>query len=101
MFVKHPDVNRSYWNAHASEWVERGRQAWASEEPYWGIWGIPQADVALLDDDLSGCLALELGCGMGYGSRRMERRGAEVFSLDVSDEQLRSAQIFKQRLVSI
>ena len=26
----------------------------------------------------------------------MEKRGAEVFSLDVSDEQLRSAQIFKQ-----
>lgn len=94
--MKHPDVNRRYWNAYANEWVERGRQAWASEEPYWGIWSIPQSDVALLDDDLSGCLAVELGCGTGYVSRWMEKRGAEVFSLDVSDEQLRSAQIFKQ-----
>ena len=94
--MNHPSINRRFWNAYAREWVERGRQAWASEEPYWGIWSIPQADVALLDDDLSGCLAVELGCGTGYVSRWMERRGAEVFSLDVSDGQLRSAEMFKE-----
>ena len=89
-------VNRQFWNAYASQWVERGRKAWQSGQPYWGIWSIPQSQIAFLDTDLRGLRAVELGCGTGYVSRWMEQLGAEVVSLDLSDAQLATAAELKR-----
>jgi SAM-dependent methyltransferase len=87
---EHVAVNRRLWNAHAPEWVEAGERNWAGEVR-WGIWGIPEAQVGVLPADMSGMRAVELGCGTGYGSAWMARRGARVVGVDISSEQLATA----------
>lgn len=82
--------NQAHWNRTAGEWIEMGERAWASE-PDWGIWGIPESELRLLPDDMSGMDAIELGCGTAYVSAWMARRGARVVGIDVSEEQLATA----------
>ena len=88
---EHVAENRRHWDETADQWVGAGERAWASETPYWGIWGIPQADLPLLPDHLSGTTAIDLGCGTGYVSAWMRRRGAQVYALDNSGQQLATA----------
>lgn len=87
----HAHVNRSYWNASAGEWVAAGERAWAQDEPTWGIWGVPERTLRLLPEDARGLESLELGCGTGYVSAWLARRGARVTGLDVSEAQLATA----------
>jgi hypothetical protein len=54
----HVRVNRDSWDEDAANWVERGREAWALEEPVWGR-GNPESEVHLLSD-VSGLDAIEL-----------------------------------------
>ena len=87
----HVAENRRHWDADASRWVESGERAWAQTEPTWGIWGIPNHELPLLPGDLDGQRAIELGCGTGYVSAWMQRRGASVYAIDNSAEQLATA----------
>lgn len=87
----HVAENRRHWDEMADDWVAAGERAWASDEPYWGIWGIPERDVALLPADLTGLRSIELGCGTGYVSAWMCRRGATVYAIDNSARQLATA----------
>lgn len=89
---EHVQENRRYWDGMAHAWVVRGREAWASAQPYWGCWSVPDSTVALLPEDMSGMDAIELGCGTGYVSGWMVRRGARVVGIDNSAEQLKTAQ---------
>ena len=89
--VDHVAENRRYWDVGAANWVAAGERAWATTEPTWGIWGIPNTELALLPDDLAGVRAIELGCGTGYVSAWMRRRGASVYAIDNSAEQLATA----------
>ena len=89
---EHVAVNRAYWDGMAHEWVEGGERAWNWAEPAWGVWGIPENELRLLPDDMAGMQAIELGCGTGYVSGWMARRGASVTGIDNSVEQLRTAQ---------
>lgn len=91
----HVLLNRAMWDEDAPNWVERGRRSWASEEPFWGIWGNPESEVHLLPD-VSGLDAVELGCGTGYVSAWLARRGARVVGLDDSTEQLATARMFQE-----
>ena len=75
----------------AYDWVEMGERAWVSE-PSWGIWSIAEADLALVPTDMTGQAAIELGCGTGYWSSWMHRRGAVATGIDISTEQLATAQ---------
>jgi len=86
----HVGENRRYWDAMADDWVERGEIAWAGE-PAWGNWQLPEAEVGMLPDDMSGLRAIELGCGTGYVSAWMARRGAMVVGIDNSAAQLATA----------
>ena len=45
----HVLVNRVNWDADAPNWVERGRAAWAREEPVWGR-GNPESELHLLNE---------------------------------------------------
>lgn len=87
---RHVEENRRYWNEDAAEWVAAGERLWASE-PTWGQWGAPEAELGVLPDSMAGMDAIELGCGTGYGSAWMWRRGATVVGLDVSENQLATA----------
>jgi SAM-dependent methyltransferase len=65
--------------------------AWAREEPAWGIWEVPEAEVQVLSENLNGKDAIELGCGTAYISAWLSRRGARVVGVDNSETQLATA----------
>lgn len=82
--------NRAHWDRQAPDWVEMGERAW-TEEPSWGIWGIPESELSLLPADMTGMRAVELGCGTAYVSAWMARRGASCVGVDNSERQLETA----------
>jgi SAM-dependent methyltransferase len=82
--------NRERWDAWAPDWVASGERNWAATAPSWGIWGIPEAELHLLDG-VDGGDAIELGCGTAYVSAWMARRGARVVAIDNSPQQLETA----------
>jgi len=88
---EHVARNREFWNGAAGEWVQPGREDWAAEEPRWGIFRVPESEVGVLPNDLDGKEAIELGCGTGYVSSWLARRGARPIGIDNSEEQLATA----------
>jgi SAM-dependent methyltransferase len=86
----HVAENRRYWDAMADDWISSGEQRWANEA-CWGEWRIPNTDLPLLAEEMSGQRAIELGCGTGYVSGWMRRRGASVYAIDNSAAQLATA----------
>ena len=82
--------NRTAWDRWAADYVAAGERAWASDEPYWGIWGIPERELEALPD-VTGKDTLELGCGTAYFSAWLARRGARPVGVDNSHEQLETA----------
>lgn len=92
----HVSVNRDVWEKDADNWVEIGERLWKLDKPVWGNWSV--ADVAwdLLPPDLTGKDAIELGCGTGYVSGWMVRRGARVTAIDISPAQLETARQLAQ-----
>lgn len=83
-------LNAEVWDAQAADYARGGERNWAKDEPSWGIWGIPEADVHLLPD-VAGRDVIELGCGTAYVSAWLARRGARVVGIDASRRQLETA----------
>jgi SAM-dependent methyltransferase len=90
----HVLANRASWDADAHNWVDRGRISWAAEEITWGIWNVPERELRLLPE-VRGLDAVELGCGTGYVSSWLSRRGARPVGLDNSARQLATARMFQ------
>jgi SAM-dependent methyltransferase len=88
---EHVRANRDAWDGYAAEFAEPGRVNWAKQGPEWGIWSIPEADLSILPDDLSGKDVIELGCGTAYVSAWLARLGAKPVGIDVSAAQLDTA----------
>ncbi len=88
---RHITENRRYWDGRAHDWVAAGEQSWALDQPVWGIWGVPEAELEMLPETMHGLNAVELGCGTGYVSAWMARRGATVTGIDLSEQQLATA----------
>lgn len=82
--------NRAHWDRQAPDWVAGGEGGW-TEEPKWGIWGIPESELSLMPDDMTEMRAVELGCGTAYVSAWMARRGASCVGIDNSAKQLETA----------
>jgi SAM-dependent methyltransferase len=89
--------NRAAWDSWAAEYAEAGDKAWARAQPTWGIWGVPEADVHLLPEDLEGKDVIELGCGTAYVSAWLARRGARVTGIDNSPAQLETARRLQEQ----
>jgi len=87
-------VNRVSWDDDAPNWVERGREEWARQEPVWGR-GNRESELRLLPD-VSGLDAIELGCGTAYVSAWLRRLGARAIGLDNSSNQLATARKLQQ-----
>lgn len=92
---EHVRRNRSAWDRWAAEYAEAGRRNW-QEEPSWGIWGVPESSLHVLPERLDGIDAIELGCGTGYVSAWLARRGARPVGIDSSGAQLRTARALQQ-----
>ena len=93
---EHVAHNREQWDANADRWVAPGERAWRRAEPTWGIWGVPESELAMLPEDMAGMDAVELGCGTAYVSAWMARRGARVTGIDNSAAQLATARRLAQ-----
>ena len=94
----HIATNRAEWNRAAREYEAPGREAWEAEEPHWGIFRLPEAAVGMLPEGLQGKDAVELGCGAGYVSAWLARRGARPVGIDLSESQLASARRFQEEI---
>lgn len=88
---EHVAANREAWDRYAHEYVDAGRRNWSTDTVSWGIWGIPEADVHLLPDDVRGHDVIELGCGTAYVSAWLAKRGARPVGIDNSPAQLETA----------
>jgi SAM-dependent methyltransferase len=93
---EHVARNRAQWDRWAADYEEPGRRNWASDEPNWGIWGVPEAQVGMLPSDVEGLDVIELGCGTGYVSAWLARRGARPVGIDNSIAQLETAKRFQR-----
>jgi SAM-dependent methyltransferase len=93
---EHVARNRVHWNDRAKDYVEDGRRNWEAAEPTWGIFGVPEAEVGLLPREIDGRDAIELGCGTGYVSAWLAKRGARPVGIDNSEAQLTSARSFQR-----
>lgn len=83
--------NREHWNATAGHWVAPGRRSWATDEVTWGVFGVPEATVGALPD-VTGRDVVEIGCGTGYLSAWLLRRGAaSAVGIDPTEGQLATA----------
>ena len=90
----HVSENRRHWDDMAQHWVAMGERKWTENEPTWGIWSVPEAELEMLPVDMTGLDAIELGCGTAYVSAWMARRGAKVSAIDNSENQLATARRF-------
>jgi SAM-dependent methyltransferase len=91
----HVIANRASWDVAAADYEEPGRQAWASNDPTWGIWRVSEAELNVLPA-VRGLDVVELGCGTAYVSSWLARRGARVVGIDNSRAQLTNARRFQR-----
>jgi SAM-dependent methyltransferase len=89
--------NRVVWDDWAAEYAVYGERNWARDTPRWGVWGVPESEVAMLSDDLAGRDSIELGCGTAYVSAWLARRGARAVGIDNSAAQLATARRLQRR----
>jgi SAM-dependent methyltransferase len=93
-----PDAraNRDAWTGNAREYAERAEAQWAAEEMTWGEWHVPEARLRSLPA-VDGLDVVELGCGTGYVSAWLARRGARPVGIDVTPAQLATARAMQDR----
>jgi 2-polyprenyl-3-methyl-5-hydroxy-6-metoxy-1,4-benzoquinol methylase len=80
----HVRRNRAAWDRRAAEYAGPGLRLWAAAETAWGIWNVTEAQAGVLPAGLAGRDSIELGCGTGYVSAWLARRGARPVGLDNS-----------------
>jgi SAM-dependent methyltransferase len=93
---KREDVehNRAAWNRWAPDYFVSGLRAWKAEEPFWGLWELPEEELRVLGEVREGTDVIELGCGTAYACGWMARRGANPVGIDVAEAQIESARMF-------
>jgi SAM-dependent methyltransferase len=89
--------NRAAWDRMATDYAAWAPQSWAATEPTWGVWSVPEAQLGILPPGLDGTDSLELGCGTGYVSAWLARRGVRPVGLDNSAAQLATAAALQDR----
>src|SRR4051794_21450738 len=88
---EHVRRNREVWDTSLSAgFGARARKQWTAD-PHWGIWGVPQTEVAVLPVELAGKDVIELGCGTAYVSAWVARAGGRPVGIDNSERQLAAA----------
>lgn len=89
--------NRRVWDGQADDYAAAAERQWATNEPSWGIFGVPESQLRMLPEALPGQRVLELGCGTAYVSAWMARRGARVTGIDLSERQLATARRLQEQ----
>jgi ubiquinone/menaquinone biosynthesis C-methylase UbiE len=89
---EHVQRNREEWDTWADDYVKTGEQHWAADDASWGIWNVPESQLGLFAGVEEGMDAIELGCGTGYVSAWLARRGLKPVAIDNSEAQLATAE---------
>ena len=89
--------NREAWDALAADYATAGLRNWEAAQPSWGVWSVAEERLGVLPPDLAGLDSIELGCGTGYVSAWLARRGARPVGLDNSGAQLATARALQDR----
>ena len=91
---EYPDYvaqNVAVWTkANAEHTGPNAPKAWAQDEITWGVFEIPERDLNALGD-VSGLDVVDLGCGTGYFSAWLAKRGARPVGVDPTPAQLATA----------
>jgi SAM-dependent methyltransferase len=83
--------NRGIWTASNREYTDaEADRAWGADEITWGMFGVRESDVGVLGD-VGGLDVVDLGCGTGYFSAWLAKRGARPVGVDVTPAQLATA----------
>jgi SAM-dependent methyltransferase len=83
--------NRGVWTESNREYTDaQADRAWRAEEITWGMFGVPESEVEVLGD-VSGHDIVDLGCGTGYFSAWLARRGGRPVGVDITRAQLDTA----------
>jgi SAM-dependent methyltransferase len=83
--------NVEVWTkANAEHTDPRARDAWAQEEISWGVFSVPESELNVLGD-VDGLDVVDLGCGTGYFSAWLAKRGARPVGVDPTPAQLATA----------
>ena len=88
--------NQAQWTEYAADFAERNVKEWSTDEVTWGIWGVPDAEVGMMPD-VGGRDVIELGCGTGYVSSWVARRGGRPVGIDPTRAQLETAAGYQER----
>jgi len=83
--------NRGLWTQSNAEYTDaEADRVWLRDEITWGMFGVPEHEVGILGD-VDGLDVIDLGCGTGYFSAWLARRGARPVGVDVTPAQLATA----------
>jgi len=77
--MDHREVGR-YWNDNADAWTRLARQGY---DIYRDLLNTPAFFEML--PDVSGCRAIDIGCGEGHNTRLLADRGAKVTAVDIAE----------------
>ena len=91
----HVRRNRAAWDLKAAEYEAPGRRAWARTEPDWGIWGVPESELASCRTSPASMSSSLTAAGRLYVSAWLARRGARPVGIDNSAVQLANARRFQ------
>jgi SAM-dependent methyltransferase len=81
-----------YWDQNADLWADHVRRGWDYYREHFNSPAFLQ-----FIGDLSGKTVLDAGCGEGYSTRLLARRGARIVGVDVSQRMIELAQQEEQR----
>ena len=88
--MSHPNIE-AWTRANAAHTDARAEEAWAKEEPDWGVFRVPESELHALPD-LAGKDVVELGCGTAYFGAWLKKAGAaRVVGVDPTPAQLETA----------
>jgi SAM-dependent methyltransferase len=85
-------LNRALWAVMNERFTDAAAEdMWSRPEMVWGLFAVPERDLGVLGQ-VRGLDVVELGCGTAYFSAWLARAGARTVGVDLSHEQLRTAQ---------
>jgi len=89
--MDHEEAGR-YWNGNAEAWTKLVR---AGYDVYRNHFNTPAFFQML--PDISGLAGLDIGCGEGYNTRLLAKRGARVTAVDISEIFIRHARELEEK----
>lgn len=91
-------LNQALWAVMNERFTDAAADdMWARDEVAWGLFAVPERVLGVLGE-VDGLDVVELACGTAYFSAWLARAGARTVAVDLSHEQLVTAQRLQRRV---